>query len=365
MSSIISAIGTATPQHRFEQNQILQFMTNAHQLNENGSARLKSLYELSGIEHRYSVLEDFGVEPGSYSFFGNEAGLTPFPSTLARGAIYEKYAKVVSQAAAEDLFSQLPDFDVKELTHLITVSCTGMYAPGLDIDIVIRLGLDKSIERTCINFMGCYGAFNSLKVADYICRAQPDAKVLIIDVELCTLHFQKESTLENWVSNSLFGDGAAAILVEDESARSLNTGFLMKTFYNELVTEAIENMAWRIGDTGFEMKLSSKIAKQISSKANAVTEKLLERAGLNLEDIQLLAVHPGGRRILEVCDEAFNSSFCLQHSFNVLREFGNMSSASVLFVLKRILAEAKAGQNLMSFAFGPGLTFESVVLQAI
>ncbi|MDF3077157.1 MAG: type polyketide synthase [Sphingobacteriaceae bacterium] len=364
MNSIISAIGTANPQHCFEQNQILQFMTKAHRLNDNDAARLKTLYELSGINNRYSVLEDFGSASGDYTFFGNEAGLAPFPTTRQRSLVYEEYAKKVAHTASEDLFRQIPDLKPQHITHLITVSCTGMYAPGLDIDLVLSLGLNKSIERTCINFMGCYGAFNALKMADYICRADAGAKVLIVDVELCTLHFQKASTLENWVSNSLFSDGAAAVLVEPESSRSSENGFRMHSFYNELVTEAKDNMGWRIGDTGFEMKLSSKIAKNISSKIDAVTEKLVAKARMNIRDIHHLAVHPGGRRILEVCDEAFNSTLCMKHSFDVLREFGNMSSVTVLFVLKRFLKEVKSGENLLSFAFGPGLTFESMILQA-
>lgn len=364
MGSIISGIGTATPKHRFQQSQILQFMANAHQLSPTDSARLKNLYQLSGIDARHSVLEDFGLSAGNYTFFGNEAGLSPFPSTKARGLMYEKYAPQIAGDAVANLLEQLPGLDKQIITHLITVSCTGMYAPGLDIDLILNLGLNKAIERTCINFMGCYGAFNALKMADYICRADVGAKVLIVDVELCTLHFQRENTLQNWLSNSLFSDGAAAVLIEPSENSSSTKGFMLKSFYNELFTEAKDDMGWRIGNTGYEMKLSSKIAKHISNKANAVTAKLLAKAGLTFKEINLLAVHPGGKRILEVCDEAFHSSLSLKHSFDVLKEFGNMSSATILFVLKRLLTEAVPGQNLMSFAFGPGLTFESMVLQA-
>jgi len=338
-------------------------MINAQQLNKNDTSRLEKLYALSGIEHRHSVLSDFGVERDNYTFFGNETSLVP--TTAGRGLIYEKEAIGLGIKAVEQLKEQIPDLELKNITHLITVSCTGMYAPGLDIDLVEKMALNKSIERTCINFMGCYGAFNALKVADYICRANKDAKVLVVDVELCTLHFQKENTLENWVANSLFGDGAAAMLVESEENCQSGKGFRLEAFYTELVLEAKDEMAWRIGDTGYEMCLSSRIAKNIKNNINHVTDMLLEKAGLSLQDISGLAVHPGGRRILEVCEEALETCTPLKHSFEVLKQYGNMSSVTVLFVLQRFHQETKSGEHVMSFAFGPGLTFESMILQAV
>ena len=365
MSSILSAIGIASPSYQFSQSRILKFMIDAQQLNKNDTSRLEKLYAPSGIEHRHSVLSDFGVERGNYTFFGNDTGLIPFPTTNERGLIYEKEAIGLSIKAVEQLKEQIPDLKLKDITHLITVSCTGMYAPGLDIDLVEKLPLNKSIERTCINFMGCYGAFNALKVADYICRSAKDAKVLIVAVELCTLHFQKENTLENWLANSLFGDGAAAMLVEPGENCHYGKGFCLKAFYNELVLEAKDEMAWRIGDTGYEMCLSSHIAKNIKNNITHVTDMLLGKANLSLQHISGFAVHPGGRRILEVCEEALETCACLKHSFDVLKQYGNMSSVTVLFVLQRFLQETKSGEHIMSFAFGPGLTFESMILQAV
>lgn len=365
MSSIISGIGTATPKNQFSQGEILDFMVNAHQLSSNDASRLKKLYNLSGIETRHSVLDDFNKKPGDFSFFGNDNGLMPFPSTKKRSAVYEVEAKKVCVAAFKNLQEKIPNLNVSTITHIITISCTGMYAPGLDIDMVELLELNKSIERTCINFMGCYGAFNGLKIADYICRADNNAKVLIVDAELCTLHFQRESTLENWLANSLFSDGAAVVLVESEENASSKTGLRLKCFYNELISEAKDDMAWRIGDTGYEMRLSSQIAKYISKKVHDITSKVLEKGNLKLAEIHGLAVHPGGRRILEVCDEAFDSTHDLSKSFEVLKNYGNMSSATILFVLQLFLQDYLPEQNIMSFAFGPGLTFESLILQTI
>lgn len=365
MSSVISAIGVANPKHCFKQEQILQFMTQAHQLNDSHASRLRRIYEVSGIDYRYSVLPDFGGAEADLSFFRGETELYAMPCTQVRMMAYQQHARDVSLAAIEDLKKQLPNFDPQQVTHLITVSCTGMYAPGLDIDLLESLGLPKDTERTCINFMGCYGAFNALKVADYICRAEPGAKVLIADVELCTLHFQRTNTLDNWLANSLFGDGAAAVLVENSKNRSSGTGYRLKSFYNELVTEARSEMAWHIGNTGFEMRLSSNIAKNIRSKVDQVTGKLTSKAGIKLSQVNRLAIHPGGRRILEVCNEILDfPEGALKLSFDVLRQFGNMSSATVLFVLNKHFQEHQKGDHLMSFAFGPGLTFESLILEA-
>ncbi len=365
MNGILSAIGTANPDNCFSQDQILGFMTAAHQLTANNSSRLEKLYSLSGIEYRHSVLSDFKETCRNYSFFGNGEGLGPFPTTAQRGLIYETEAIKLCVKAVDDLKSQFLGLDLNSISHLITVSCTGMYAPGLDIDLVEKLHLRKDIERTCINFMGCYGAFNALKIANHICKAEHSAKVLIVCVELCTLHFQKEDTLENWVANSLFADGASAMIVEPEETHSSSTGFKLKSFHAELFLEKRNEMAWHIGNTGYQMRLSSRVAKTIKRKIRGVTDRLLEKSTLNLDDISEMAVHPGGRRILEVCDEAFDNSFCLKHSSEVLKLHGNMSSVSISFVLKRFLSEHQSGKNIASFAFGPGLTFETMILEGV
>lgn len=237
-----------------------------------------------------------------------------------------------------------------------------MYAPGLDIDLIQALNLPQNTERTCINFMGCYGAFNALKTANYICSAQPEAKVLIVDVELCTLHFQRENTLENWVANSLFADGAAVVIVENIASNT--KGLQLKTFYNTLIPEAADEMGWRIGNHGFEMKLTSSIAKNIGKKIQGVSDELISKANLTRSDIKHVAIHPGGRRILEACEEMLElPEEALDVSYDVLRKYGNMSSVTILFILKEFLCKLKSGEQLISFAFGPGLTVESMILE--
>lgn len=368
MSSCISAIGIANPENRFAQNRIYKFMADAFGLDANNRARLKNIYERSGIEHRYSVIADFGADgPADYNFFERSANLEPFITTAQRMALYQREAVNIATKAVQNCLAGLPDDTATRITHLITVSCTGMYAPGLDIDLVQQLGLKTTTERTCINFMGCYGAINGLKTADYICRANADAKVLVVSVELCTLHFQKENTLDNWVANSLFSDGAAAVLIENVAHRlAPGTHLELNHFYTEFLPEARNDMGWYIGNTGFEMRLTSKVSRQIKNSISAVAGRLLASAGIDhIHQIDAFAIHPGGRKILEAVEEALDlPEESNAFAYQVLQQYGNMSSATILFVLQKILQSmVKDNQQILSFAFGPGLTVEGMVLK--
>ncbi|GAA3981478.1 type III polyketide synthase [Mucilaginibacter dorajii] len=367
MESCISAIGIANPHNRIAQQDIYHFMVDAFGLDKTNAARLKTIYDNSGIDHRYSVIPDFGEsDPSQYTFFDPSGSFDPFPDTQKRLKLYENEAIAIAVNAVNNCLSGFDQGVLQQITHLITISCTGMHAPGIDIELVERLNLNRDTERTCINFMGCYGAINGLKVADYICRANPEAKVLVVSVELCTLHFQKDNTLDNWVANSLFSDGAAAVFVENTSQR-LGTGtyLALKNFYSEFVSEARDDMGWYVGNTGFEMKLTSRVSKQIKKNIKALTSRFLQKAKLDAGQITAYAVHPGGRKILEAVEEALelpeeSNAFAYQ----VLQQYGNMSSATILFVLQKILkAQNLVDQKIMSFAFGPGLTVEGMILE--
>lgn len=368
MSSCISAIGIANPPNRISQTAINGFMEKAFRLDGNDALRLKKIYDNSAINFRYSVIPDFGLEDfAENEFFPADETLEPFPDTQKRMVFYRKHAIAVAVQAAKNCLAGFDASFTGKISHLITVSCTGMYAPGIDIDLIEALGLNRNTERTCINFMGCYGSINALKIADAICKANPEAKVLMVSVELCTLHFQKENTLENWVANSLFSDGAAAAIIENSAKRSIRKPyFMLENFYAEYIYEARNEMNWLISNSGFEMKLTSKVSKQIQKHIRPLAEKALQKAGLVLDEIDLFAIHPGGKKILEAAENGLNICAC-KNSFahQVLEEYGNMSSATILFVLQKILAEKtdRLTQNILSFAFGPGLTVESMVLQ--
>jgi len=367
MGSCISAIGIANPENKIPQQAIYHFMVNAFGLNSTNAARLKSIYDHSGIDYRYSVVPDFGkADVGDYTFFEQTADLEPFPTTERRLKLYGKHATAIAVKAVQNCIAGLPADILQQVTHLITISCTGMQAPGIDIELVEQLNLRRDTERTCINFMGCYGAINGLKTADYICRAEPNAKVLVVSVELCTLHFQKGNTLDNWVANSLFSDGAAAVLVENELNHTGNAPYIkLQNFYSEFISEARDDMGWYIGNTGFQMRLTSRVSKQIKTHIKALTGRLTTKAGISFNEIDAFAVHPGGRKILEAVEDALElSENANYHAYETLREYGNMSSATILFVLHKMLqAPGMGNKKVLSFAFGPGLTVEGMVLQ--
>ena len=361
--SFITSIGTANPRHSFEQPAIAHFMSRAMHLTTEEERRLFALYRATGIETRCSVLGDYG-KTDDFQFYPNNKSFEPFPSTKKRLSIFREEAFKLSLKSIDDCLRE-SFLKPKEINHLIVVSCTGMYAPGLEIDLVKSLDLNHSVKRTCINFMGCYAAFNAMKLADSFCSESENAKVLIVCTELCSLHFQKENTEDNWLANSLFADGSAAILVEAKSKGDIN--FELKNFHCDLVLDAENEMAWSIGDVGFEMRLSTYVPEAIQKGIKSLTENLLSKISSTIGDVSFFAIHPGGKRILEVIESELKlSKNDLRHSYEVLRKFGNMSSPTVLFVLKEIfdsITEQDADKKILSFAFGPGLTLESMLLQ--
>ncbi len=341
-------------------------MAEALELDANDTRKLRALYRVSGIEHRHSVLADYGREHGAFDFFPNTPGLEPFPRVSQRMAAYRREALPLALAAIREALSQAPDVVPASITHLITVSCTGMYAPGLDIELVTALGLAPSVRRTCVNFMGCYAAVNALRLADGMVRADPAARVLIVSVELCTLHFQKSHDPDHLVSNALFGDGAAACLVLGQPLAA-GPSLALRAFHCGLAPEGVQDMAWHIGDFGFEMTLSGYVPALIERGIGQLTAELLHGLPVRREDIRHFALHPGGRKILEAIEQALGlSKDDNRYAYQVLRNYGNMSSATVLFVLRELLAAATpadTGAPVLSCAFGPGLTMEAMLLE--
>jgi predicted naringenin-chalcone synthase len=367
MPSYLGAIGTANPVHRIAQPQIADFMAQALEFGEGDTRKLRALYRVSGIEHRYSVLPDYGRSNGEYTFFPNTVGLEPFPSVGQRMAVYRREALPLATEAVRNCLGQVPDVAPGSITHLVTVSCTGMYAPGLDIELVQALGLRADVRRTCVNFMGCYAAVNAVKLADAFCRADAHARVLIVSVELCTLHFQKSREEDHLVSNALFGDGAAACLVQAAPLPNGAPGLALQGFHCGLEPDGHDDMAWHINDFGFEMTLSSYVPKLIQRGIRKLTDGLLASLPVQLSDVRHFAIHPGGRKILETIEAELGlTRHDNRHAYRVLRDYGNMSSATVLFVLRDVLAAATLadhGAPVLSFAFGPGLTMEAMLLE--
>ncbi len=364
MPTCIQSIGTAVPSYRCKQADLAAFMSRHLQLDKKQSRNLHILFATSGIKHRYSVVPDYSSPEEDYVFFPKNEELEPFPGTADRMVFYRKEALGLAIAAIDDCFVTL-DSSTDSITHLITVSCTGMYAPGLDIDLVSELGLKTDVERTSINFMGCYAAFNALKVANHIASNNRDARVLIVSVELCSLHFQKSADEDAMLSNALFSDGAAAALISSEKISSARLE--MTNFYSDLALDGKEEMGWFIKDVGFEMKLTAEVPEVIRSGIGKLTDQLLSR--VHSHDIRHYAIHPGGRKILDLIEEALQiPQEKNEASRYVLSEYGNMSSPTVLFVLKKLLTQLDQRnheEDILSFAFGPGLTLESMLLKVL
>jgi predicted naringenin-chalcone synthase len=296
-------------------------------------------------------------------------GPTIFCSSLPRMEIYEAHAADLCMTAVNECLAGLEDFDITRITHIVTFSCTGMYAPGLDIQLVERLSLNKNVERTCINFMGCYAAINAIKSAYYISKAEPEAVVLIVGLELCTLHYQKNETEDQIVANALFADGAAAAIISAAPISKAGDGCILTldSFYAEFESAGKEEMAWRIGDHGFDLKLSSYVPSLIEKNIHAMMQKIFDRANITQEEISYYALHPGGVSILEACEKALGiTKEQNKLSYQVLKDNGNMSSVTILFVLKEYMKQftkRDAGKKLLAYAFGPGLTMESLIAE--
>jgi len=364
VTSSITAIGIANPAFKRLQREAAELIADVLYLKPSERRLLKSVYKASGIDQRYSVLSDYCKESGQFDFFSNDADAS-FPSTAARMKIYKEHAINLALDAINNCLTSRQDSTTNDITHLITVSCTGMYAPGIDIEIIQKLSLNTTVKRTAINFMGCYGAFNGLKVADAICNADPDAKVLLVCVELCSIHFQKEFSTTNLISNAIFADGAAAVIVEKQADNK--KCFRIESFYCDLLPQSNQEMAWHIADSGFDIVLSTYVPQAIQSGIAEFTQKLLNQSKQTFSNIDFYAIHPGGMKILQACEESLNiTAEHNKYSYDVLRNYGNMSSPTVLFVLKKIWDDVKThdhDKNIFSCAFGPGLTLESMMLK--
>lgn len=363
MSIGISAIGTAVPKYKRTQAQTAELIADVLNLKPVERKRLKSIYQATQIKYRHSVLKDYLKKPGHFSFFPNDTE-EDFPSTAARMQIYQTEALKLALAAIKNCLTQQKIFNKQEITHLITVSCTGMYAPGLDIEIIENLKLNTNTKRVAINFMGCYAAFNAMEVAYNICKANAKAKVLIVCVELCTLHFQKNKNLENIISNAIFADGAAAALIEN-TQKQAHLEFM--NFHCDLLPQSQDKMAWKIADQGFDIVLSHYVPDLIEKGIHKFIQNFI--AQNKIKNLDFYAIHPGGVKILKACEQALNiDPQKNKYAYEVLQNYGNMSSVTILFVLKILWQNLKTkdhNKTILACAFGPGLTIQASLLKTM
>jgi len=360
LSKIIS-IGTAVPAYKHEQPVILDFMQRVYALDENDKRKLKYLYRQGGIEIRYSVIPDYSLPASEWEFYSPTENLEPFPKLEKRMQWYQQYAAQLSMDAVNKCMGRNQG---QTITHLITVSCTGMSAPGLDLELLELLNLPATTFRTSVNFMGCYAAIHALKIADAFCKADKKANVLIVCTELCTLHFQKEHTVDNMTSSMLFSDGAAAVLVTGDDEQE---GLKIDNFYSMVSLKGKKDMAWELSSKGFLMTLSGYVADMIEEDFDGLVQQALISAGLKKQDITHWCIHPGGKKIVEAVHKSLGfTNGQLQSCYDVLKDYGNMSSPTVLFVLENIMnaLNKKEKNTIFGAAFGPGLTMETFILSA-
>ncbi len=331
---------------------------------------IRSLYRNSGIEKRHSVVDDWGQTtptagtPPEPLFFGPDGSRLPTPGTEARNRVYTQAARGLFEQVARELVETTPGFRVADVTHVITISCTGFFAPGPDIHVVRALGLPGSTQRYHVGFMGCYAAFQGLKMAEAFCRADPEAVVLVLSVELCTVHLQFNDDTDDLLAGALFADGAAGALVSARPPEETGDRPVLEFggFHADLAVEGEDDMAWTVGDQGFKMRLSTYVPAIIEANLAPVVTTVLDRAGIEKNEVAWWAIHPGGRAILDRVQASLGlADLQLAASRAVLRDYGNMSSATILFVLKALLdgKGPRTDDAVFAMAFGPGLTLES------
>lgn len=360
MSQIIS-IGTAVPEYRTSQGVILEFMQAAYN-NDTASRKLNILFHNSGINARNSVIPDFDNTQPVRELFENGS----IPDVEKRLSVFKEKAVSLSVKAIEDALQKL-NSTVNEFgfTHLITVTCTGIYAPGLGAALIGKLNLPRDINLTSINFMGCNAAFSALQIADMIAKTDQNARVLIVCVELCTLHFQPKNNNDNLLSNTIFGDGAAAVVVIPDAfpKQAFHKSLSISGFYSLLLDKGNNLMGWNITPVNFEMILDAGIPEFLGEEVNNIVLKAGKNLNISQSSIDNWAIHPGGKKILDTVKKQLKlSDSDLQHSYRVLADHGNMSSPTILFVLNEIIkADHNQGETIFALGFGPGLSIETAL----
>lgn len=375
----IIGLGTALPEHSISQAGAATFATtcvvpnaDAESQARNTNALIQALYRRAGVQTRHSVLlessSDGEATAERFYRFAKSAE-DRGPSTAERMRRYESDAPRLAASACREALLE-SNTDPKTVTHLITVSCSGFSAPGVDLFLIRDLGLSNSVSRTHVGFMGCHGALNGLRVARAFAESDPNAVVLLCAVELCTLHHQYGWDPQKIVANSLFADGAAAVVGRRSASSSTQQGSAissLKTLVSNashVIPDTADMMTWNVRDAGFEMTLSAEVPNIITRFLPEVLSEFLGRHGLRTADIRSWGIHPGGPRILSATAEAAGlTDEQLAPSLNILRRCGNMSSPTILFILND-LRLANAPGPCVLLGFGPGLNVELALLGA-
>ena len=410
----IRSIGTALPPTVIDQPHIRDVFRSQPDLGRLAPRLIGAVFDGAAIDTRHTVIAELGAEPtgaggapdapplpagggpddeaATPTFYDRAEGRILRPTTGTRNDVYVAESPDLFARAAEEALAGAAGITAADVTHVVTVSCTGFFAPGPDYLLVRRLGLPATTRRLHIGFMGCYGAFPALRSARDTCLADPDAVVLVVCAELCTLHLRSSDDPDAIIASSVFADGAAAAVVTARPAPAGETVLDLDVLETVLTPVGEDDMAWSIGDQGFDMVLSSYVPHIVEENIDDALVPLLAAEGVGVGDVTRWAVHPGGRSILDRVQQRLGlSDPQMAPSREVLRTRGNMSSATVLFILREHLvpdavsdavpdgardgalvdvsAAAPAGadvapvrERVCAMAFGPGLTVETSLL---
>lgn len=378
MTVALRGLSTVVPPTVLVQPEVRDVFAAQPGLNRLAQRIITTSFDVSAIETRHTVIAELSrdAHPDDPVFFDLDSGELLLPGTKARNELYAEHATALYVAAGRAALAAAEGIEASDVTHVVTVSCTGFYAPGPDFMLARELGLPAGVERYHLGFMGCYASIPALRLAKQLAEATDDAVVLVVSVELCTLHLRSSNDPDTIVASSLFADGAGAAIVTSRPVAAGERALALDAFATRTTPVGEGDMAWKIGDHGFEMVLSNAVPALIDEHITGAIEPLFAHApalaaalaaDASGDAVEHWAIHPGGRSILDKVESRLRLSEAqLVPARSVLREYGNMSSATVLFVLQRILdGEAADGERVAAMAFGPGLTVESALLTVI
>ncbi|MCR9294781.1 MAG: type III polyketide synthase [bacterium] len=353
----VLAIGTALPEYTLSPDETAEMSQRLVCRNEREARLMRAMLRHSRVTNRHTCVP----HQLAYQWLDEEGGASsnPGPTTRERMEWYAAHAgplAAISSAQALDRAG----ISAAEISHLVTVSCTGFDAPGVDIHLIQKLGLQPTTQRVHVGYMGCHGALNGLRVASAFAGSQPEARVLLAATELCSLHFRFQWQDESILANALFADGSAALV----GGSTVGTGnFRVVASGSCLVPDSQDAMTWSVGNHGFEMTLSSRVPVLIGEYLVPWLESWLHQHDLRLSQVGSWAVHPGGPKILSAVESALElDDDALLHSRAVLQQLGNMSSPTLLFILQRML-DADVPRPIVALGFGPGLMVEAALIK--
>ncbi len=386
MNTSILGVGTAVPEHKMSQAEALEMCSGIVCENDKQRRLARVLFKKSGVQNRHTAVpyqaaynwcqpsEDADVS--SLSHFTNvavvqptiSAGVSAGPTTGERMQMYAEFAGHLAELSAREAVAK-SGIEPEQLTHLVTVSCTGFESPGVDIELINHLHLPTTIQRVNVGFMGCHGAINGLRTALAITQADATARVLLTATELCSLHYRFQWDNEGIIGNALFADGSASIVLGQQvSDRNEPSWDLMATG-SVVIPDSMDSMSWKVGDHGFEMLLTSDVGDKIEAALNQWLVEWLDTHGYAMDQIDFWGVHPGGPRILDAVQASLGlTDESLKTSRSVLSSHGNMSSPTVLFILNEFVQQHRLQQNKVPsaavlLAFGPGLVAEIALIK--